>query len=42
VSIDFDLNVCKALGIPVSRDELCNIYKVIIEEMIITRGLTRD
>ena len=42
VRMDFDLNVCRALGIPVTRDELYDIYKVIIEEMIITRGLTRD
>jgi hypothetical protein len=42
VRLDFDLEVCKALGIPVSKDELCKIYKVLVEEMIITRGLTRD
>ena len=40
--MDFDLEVCKALGIPVTKDELHKIYKVLVEEMIITRGLTRD
>lgn len=42
VRLDFDLSVCKALGIAATKDELCKIYKVIVEEMIITRGLTRD
>jgi hypothetical protein len=42
VRLDFDLSVCKALGVPVTKEELCNLYKVIVEEMIITRGLTRD
>lgn len=42
VRLNFDLAVCKALGIPITKDELYNLYKVIVEEMIITRGLSRD
>jgi len=42
IRLEFDLGVCKALGIPVTKKELRNLYSVIIEEMIITRGLTRD
>ena len=39
--IRFDTAVCKALGIEVSKGELCNLYKAIVNEMIITRGLTK-
>jgi len=42
VRLDFDLSVCNALGVSITKDELCKIYKVLVEEMIITRGLTRD
>nr|MDO8100094.1 N-6 DNA methylase [Candidatus Njordarchaeota archaeon] len=42
VRLEFDLSVCRALGVPVSREELLTLYGAIVEEMIMTRGLTRD
>jgi hypothetical protein len=42
VRLDFDIAVCKALSIQVTKDELLEIYKVLVQEMIVTRGLTRD
>jgi len=42
IRLNFDLSVCKALGTSVTKEELYDLYKVIVEEMIITRGLTRD
>jgi hypothetical protein len=42
VRLEFDMTVCRALGVHITREELCDLYKVIVEEMIITRGLTRD
>jgi hypothetical protein len=42
VRLNFDISICKALGIRITKDELINLYRVIVEEMIITRGLTRD
>jgi len=40
--LDFDIAVCKALGINVTEDELLEIYKVLVQEMIVTKGLARD
>jgi len=40
--LDFDLKICKALDIPMTKEELCKIYDVIVKEMIITRGLKRE
>jgi len=42
VRLEFDMAVCDALDVPVTKEELCDLYKVIVEEMIITRGLARD
>jgi hypothetical protein len=42
VRMNYDLSVCKALGVPMTKKELSELYKVIVDEMIITRGLTRD
>jgi hypothetical protein len=42
VRINFDLAVCKALGIDMDAQILTELYGVIVKEMIITRGLTRD
>jgi hypothetical protein len=42
VRLEFDMAVCNALGVAITRGELCDIYKVIVEEMIVTRGLARD
>lgn len=41
IRLEFDMAVCKALGIHVSEKKLREIYTVIINEMIITRGLKR-
>jgi hypothetical protein len=40
--IKFDLAVCRVLDIKTSREELCDLYKSIVDETIITRGLTKD
>ena len=42
VRLNFDLDICKALGVKVTKDELITVYETIVKEMIITRGLTRD
>jgi len=42
VRLDFDIAVCNALGINVTEEDLLGIYKVIVQEMIGTRGLSRD
>jgi len=40
--LNFDLAVCQALGVPMSADELVQLYEVLVKEMIIIRGLSRD
>lgn len=40
--LEFDLAVCQALGVPISRDELIQTYDVFVKEMILIRGLKRD
>jgi hypothetical protein len=40
--LEFDLAVCNALDMKVSRDDLLTLYEVIVKEMIMTRHLTRD
>lgn len=42
VRIEFDLAICNTLGINVTKNELLVLYGVIVKEMIMTRGLTRD
>jgi len=42
VRLEFDMAVCAALGLRVTEDELRSLYKVIVNEMIITRRLARD
>jgi len=42
VRLEFDMAVCAALGLRVTKDELRGLYKVIVDEMIITRRLARD
>jgi len=39
---EFDPDECAALDIPVTPAELQEIYKVIINEMILIRRLTKD
>lgn len=40
--VDFDLDVCRALDVPLSERELVELYTILVKEMIITRGLLRD
>jgi hypothetical protein len=40
--LNFDLEVCKALDVPIEKEELIKIYDTIVKEMIMTRGLRRD
>jgi hypothetical protein len=42
IRIQFDLAVCEALGVSVTEQELVEVYQVIVEEMMVTRALTRD
>ena len=42
VRLEFDVAVCKVLGIRVTEEEMLSLYKVIVNEMIITRRLARD
>jgi hypothetical protein len=42
IRLDFDLAICNALGVPVTEEELTQVYSAIVNEMIITRGLQRD
>jgi len=42
VRLRFDLDVCQAIGVDISDAELRDLYAVIVKEMIITRGLTKD
>lgn len=38
----FDREVCHAIGVPVTDEELTAIYSILVTEMIITKGLQRD
>ena len=40
--MEFDRAVLQALGESISDDELMRVYKAIVKEMTVTRGLTRD
>ena len=42
VRLDFDLAVCRALGVEMSVEDLVTVYGTIVKEMIVTRGLQRD
>jgi hypothetical protein len=42
IRLRFDIAICDALGISITEEELLDIYKVMVQEMIVTRGLTRD
>ena len=42
IRIDFDYEVCQTLDIPVTKEELMQIYEAFTYEMIIIRGLKRD
>jgi hypothetical protein len=40
--LTFDLDVCRAIGVPITRDDLIELYGIFVKEMILVRGLTRD
>jgi len=40
--INFDLQVCKATGIKISKKQLTNSYAAIVKNMIINRGLNKS
>jgi hypothetical protein len=40
--LEYDLEVCQALGVAVTPEELREVYQAIVEEMIITRRLSPD
>jgi len=40
--LSFDLAVCKALGLKVTKKDILDLYEVITKEMIIIRALTKD
>lgn len=42
IRLEFDLAVCNALGVAMDAESLTAVYDVIVKEMIVTRGLTRD
>ena len=42
VRLNFDKEVCRALGVRVNEAELIDLYRAIVNEMIITRHLTSD
>jgi len=40
--LEFDLEICGALGIRIDRKELLNLYHIFVKEMIITRHLIKE
>jgi type I restriction-modification system DNA methylase subunit len=40
--VEFDLAVCKAIGLDITKKDLMELYEIIVREMIITKGLKRD
>lgn len=42
VRLAFDMEVCAALGVDMTEAGLKELYSVIVQEMIVTRGLQRD
>lgn len=42
VRLEFDLAVCKAIGLDISKKDLIELYEIIVREMIIIKGLKRD
>ncbi len=42
IRLDFDMCICKALNIKITKDEIIRAYKAIVNDMIITRGLRKD
>lgn len=42
IRLNFDLDVCQAVGVPVAPEDLIQLYEIFVKEMILVRGLTRD
>jgi hypothetical protein len=42
IRLEFDLEVCKTLGMSISKKDLIDVYGVIVRHMIVTRGLNTD
>jgi len=42
IRVEFDMAICKALRVPMTKKDLHGLYRIIVDEMIITRGLTKD
>jgi len=42
VRVEFDLAVCNAIGLDITKKDLMELYEIIVREMIITKGLKRD
>jgi len=42
IRVEFDLAVCKAIGLNMIKIDLMELYEIIVREMIITKGLKRD
>lgn len=40
--VEFDVTVCHVLGVRITKDLLFDLYKILAQEMIVTRGLTRN
>lgn len=42
IRLNLDMDVCNALGVKVSKDELKLLYSIFIQEMILVKHLKRD
>lgn len=42
IRLNLDLDVCQAIGVPVTPEDLIQLYEIFVREMILVRGLTRD
>lgn len=42
IRLEYDLDVCKAIGVAVSKKDLLDLYETIVKEMIMTKHLTKD
>jgi len=40
--VKFDLDVCRALGVSVTEDDLRKVYCAVSDDLIISRGLKRE
>jgi hypothetical protein len=42
IRLNYDLEVCSALGVRVSEQDLISTYQAMVEEMVVTRRLASD